>query len=106
MVLVGFNASSYTVDEDANQVQVCVRLVGTAELAQPVQMRVSSSKDGTATGDYVAIRCEYVRCSIPFTQMLFTVNVLIYSVSIYSTICMNFSTVLQLMRILGQFYSS
>ena len=55
VVLVGFNASSYTVDEGANQVQVCVRLAGTAELARPVQMRVSNSKDGTATGNYVAI---------------------------------------------------
>ena len=57
VVLVGFNAPSYTVDEGANQVQVCVRLAGTAELARPVQMRVSNSKDGTATGtcNYVAI---------------------------------------------------
>ena len=53
--MVGFNASSYTVDEGANQVQVCVRLAGMAELARPVQMRVSSSKSGTATGNYVAM---------------------------------------------------
>ena len=53
--MVGFNASSYTVDEDANLVKVCVELSGMAELAQPVQMRVTSSKDGTATGNYVAI---------------------------------------------------
>ena len=55
VVLVGFDAPSYTVDEGANQVKVCVRLSGTAELAQPVQMRVSSSKDGTATGNYVTM---------------------------------------------------
>ena len=73
VVLVGFNAPSYTVDEGANQVQVCVRLAGTAELARPIQMRVSSSKDGTATGNYVAmnvlIYSMFINTSIPFTQI-------------------------------------
>jgi len=53
--MVGFDAPIYVVNEDANQVKVCVRLSGIVELAQPIQMRVTSSKDGTATGNYVAM---------------------------------------------------
>ena len=53
--MVGFDAPIYVVNEDANQVMVCVRLSGIVELAQPIQMRVTSSKDGTATGNYVAM---------------------------------------------------
>ena len=53
--MVGFDAPSYTVNEGASQVMVCVRLEGVAELFRPVQMRVTSSKDGTATGNYVAM---------------------------------------------------
>ena len=59
MVSVGFDAPSYTVNEGANQVSVCVRLEGVAELAQPVQMRVTSSEDGTATGNSVAMLQKY-----------------------------------------------
>ena len=64
VVLVGFDAPSYTVNEGANQVRVCVRLEGMAELVQPIQMRVTSSKDGTATGNYVAMlqKCSSVVC--------------------------------------------
>ena len=59
VVMVRFDASVYVVNEDANQVEVCVRLSGIAELAQPIQMRVTSSKDGTATGNYVAMLQKY-----------------------------------------------
>ena len=55
VVMVGFDAPIYVVNEDANQVKVCVRLSGIVELAQPIQMRVTSGKDGTATGNYVAM---------------------------------------------------
>ena len=50
VVMVRFTASSYTVVEGASQVQVCVELLGRAELARPVQIRVTSS-DKTATGN-------------------------------------------------------
>ena len=50
VVMVRFTASSYTVVEGTSQVQVCVELSGRAELARPVQIRVTSS-DGTATGN-------------------------------------------------------
>ena len=46
---VRFTALSYTVNEGASKVEVCVELLGQVELARPVQMRVTSN-DGTATG--------------------------------------------------------
>ena len=55
VVRIGFAVSSYTVNEGDNQVQVCVQLSGVTELAQPVQMRVTSS-DGTATGIYATMK--------------------------------------------------
>lgn len=54
VVRIGFADSSYTVNEGDNQVQVCVQLSGVTELAQPVQMRVTSS-DGTATSIYATM---------------------------------------------------
>ena len=54
VAMVRFTALSYTVNEGASKVEVCVELSGQVELARPVQMRVKSN-DGTATG----IACSY-----------------------------------------------
>ena len=58
--MVSFTASSYTVNESGSQVEVCVELSGEAELAQPVQMRVTSF-DGTATGSFVVMSVIIIR---------------------------------------------
>ena len=59
VVMVKFTASSYTVNEGASQVEVCVELSGQAELARAVQMRVTSN-GGTATGSRVVKNlCSY-----------------------------------------------
>lgn len=50
VMMVRFTASSYTVVEGANQVNVCVEFSGQAELARPIQIRITSS-DGSATGN-------------------------------------------------------
>ena len=58
--MVSFTASSYTVNESGSQVEVCVELSGQTELAQPVQMRVTSF-DGTATGSFVVMSVINIR---------------------------------------------
>ena len=61
VVMIKFTASSYTVNEGARQVEVCVELSGQAELARPIQMRVTSN-DGTATGS-LAVKYNTAMCS-------------------------------------------
>ena len=51
VAMVRFTAFSYTVNEGASKVEVCVELLGQMELARPVQIRVTSN-DGTATCRY------------------------------------------------------
>ena len=58
--MVSFTASSYMVNESDSQVEVCVELSGEAELAQPVQMRVTSF-DGTATGSFEVMSVIIIR---------------------------------------------
>ena len=66
VVMVKFTASSYTVNEGASQVEICTELSGQAELARPIQMRVTSN-DGTATGSFVVK-------SIPYLIQLYVVT--------------------------------
>lgn len=51
VAMVRFTALSYTINEGASKLEVCVELLGQVELARPVQMRVTSN-DGTATCRY------------------------------------------------------